>query len=443
MTYRGLGRRAAGALGLVVIATGVAHAGAFGIREQSAYGLGSAYAGIAAGGSLSSMFWNPATMTQFGGMQSETVLTGILPYAKNNVGPGTTLSAFGLGGTDNIGIDALVPSGYTSYQLNSNLWIGLATNSPFGLAEHFPNTSFGGRTYAGDASVKTYNASPSIAYKVNDWLSIAAGAQIQYMSVDLLKGIGPLPPAGLPSTSVNLDGAGWGYGYTLGATLKPTATTTIGVGYRSGINQKINGTLALYTPLPGSTPGSVNTSLALPGTLSVGVRQQVGPQWTLLGTFEWTNWSRIGTADISQPSGAPAVVLGTAARIPFEYRDGWFASVGAEYKWSETLTLRGGVGFERSPITDDVRIPLLPDNDRTWAAIGATWNVTPQIALDFGYSHIFVKDTSMTVGPGNPSFTAPFVYNGTVDSHVDIISLGFKYRWDAPAAARPPLVTKG
>jgi long-chain fatty acid transport protein len=376
------------------------------------------------------------------------VLTGILPYAKNNVGAGSSLTPLGFGGTDNIGIDSLVPAGYTSYQLNSNLWIGLATNSPFGLSEHFPS-NFAGRAYGADASLKTYNASPSIAWRVNDWLSLGAGAQIQYMHVNVVQGIGPVPAVGLGPVIGTLKGDGWGYGFTVGATLKPTATTTIGVGYRSAINQKINGTEELPAAVVGlggfgfpSTPGSVNTTIDLPATLSVGVRQQVGPQWTLLGTFEWSDWSRIGTSNILQPSGASALVLGRPVGVHFEYRDGWFASVGAEYKWSEALTLRGGVGFERSPISDDVRIPLVPDNDRTWAAIGATWNVTPQIALDFAYSHIFVKDTSIAVDANNPSFTGT-IYNGTVDAHVDIISLGFKYRWDAPAVARPPLVTKG
>ena len=39
-----------------------AHAAAFAVRTQSAYGQGTSFAGIAAGGSLSSMFWNPANL---------------------------------------------------------------------------------------------------------------------------------------------------------------------------------------------------------------------------------------------------------------------------------------------------------------------------------------------------------------------------------------------
>ena len=42
-----------------------ANAGGFANRQQSVSGQGASYAGVAAGGAPSSMFWNPATMTQF------------------------------------------------------------------------------------------------------------------------------------------------------------------------------------------------------------------------------------------------------------------------------------------------------------------------------------------------------------------------------------------
>ena len=48
--------RAGTALGLLVIATAYANAGSLALREQSAYGQGTSFAGVAAGGALSSMF---------------------------------------------------------------------------------------------------------------------------------------------------------------------------------------------------------------------------------------------------------------------------------------------------------------------------------------------------------------------------------------------------
>ncbi len=76
--------RAGTALGILVIATAQANAGAFAIREQSTYGQGTSFAGVAAGGSPSSMFWNPATMTQFKGIVSENGFSVIVPKASQN-----------------------------------------------------------------------------------------------------------------------------------------------------------------------------------------------------------------------------------------------------------------------------------------------------------------------------------------------------------------------
>jgi len=427
----------------LVAATVDANAGGFALREQSSWGEGSSFAGVAAGGSLSAMFWNPATMTQMPGIQVESVLSGIAPVATHSATT-STLSALGFATTaGDSGVDALVPAGYFSYQINPQLWLGMSVNSPFGLAVRFPD-NFVGRTYAADTSLKSYNATPSLAYQINNWISVGAGVQIQYAKADLSTGL-PVNAAGNPllqlGNQLNITGNGWGYGFTAGVTLTPTPTTTLGIGYRSAINQKISGTLTLppggIFAAPFSTPGAVNTTLNLPAMLSIGLRQKLNPQWTLLGTFEWTNWSRIGTSSVLQANGLPATIVGTAVALPFQYSDGWFYSVGAEYQWNQQLAVRGGIGFEKSPITDGVRTPRLPDNDRTWLSVGATYQWTQKLSFDFAYSHLFVKATPINISAasGNPWFSSGITYIGDVSSHVDIVSVALKYRWDDPAPA--------
>ena len=123
--------------------------------------------------------------------------------------------------------------------------------------------------------------------------------------------------------------------------------------------------------------------------------------------------------------------------MAFNYRDGWFYSAGAEYKWSDALSVRGGIGYERTPVGDDVRTPRLPDNDRLWLSLGGSYKMTPQLSLDAAYSHLFVKDTSVH------DVSGAITYNGTIDAHVDIISVGLRYRWDTPAPAPVKLITKG
>lgn len=48
----------------------------------------------------------------------------------------------------------------------------------------------------------------------------------------------------------------------------------------------------------------------------------------------------------------------------------------------------------------------LPDQDRTWLAVGAQWQFSKQGAFDFGYAHLFVKDASSNlpnIDPNPPS----------------------------------------
>ncbi len=430
MAVRGLRAwlRAGSALGLLVGVSVSANAGGFAVHEQSAYFQGMSFAGAAAGGDLSGMFWNPAVMTQFAGVNSYTSISGILPFASNSPTAGPLLA---LGGTNNVGDQALVPGSYFSYQLNPSLWLGMSVNAPFGLSEHFPD-AWAGRDYgAGTTFLRTYNASPSIAYRLNDWISVGVGVQIQYAKAGLNHFLTIL------GGNVNLSGDGWGYGFTAGVTLMPMSGTTIGLGYRSAINQKIDGSLA--TPIGAF---GASTTVNLPDMVSLGIRQRINPQLTLLGTVEWTNWSRIGTSVISA-SPLPASPLLT---LPFDYKDGWFFSAGAEYQATDRLTLRTGLAYEISPVTDSVRMPLVPDNDRFWASIGATLQITRSLSADLAYSHIWVRDPTINISAasGNPWFaTTGVTYIGDVSAHVDILSIGIKYRWDEPKApVKSGLITK-
>lgn len=418
----------------------VAHAGGFAVRQQSVYYQGASYAGNAAGGDPSALFWNPATMTQIAGFNSETSLSGLVPYASNTPTSTTPGGLMALGGSGNIGTVAVVPASYYTYQVNPSLWVGLSINAPFGLKTEPPDL-WAGYPFARKTDAKTYNFAPTVAYKINDMISVGAGVQIEYLTEDFNSGV---PGIG-PSDNVKLKGYGWGFGFTAGATVTPTPWTTIGLGWRSAIDQDVKGTLSVPAAIAGiSTPGSVHATLKLPDIVTLSLRQRVSPKVTLLGSVEWANWSRIGTTVVYQASGAQAVVAGGGLALPFQYSDGWTVAVGAEYQFMPDLSLRSGIAFEKSPITDRVRTPRIPDADRIWLSFGLSYQVTNSIRLDLAYTHIFVNDANIaiTAASGNPWYNpiSGLEYTGTAKSNVDVISFGFKRRWDNPP---PPLVTKG
>lgn len=410
--------------GLFGLGGGQALAGSFGLHEHSASAQGASFAGVAAGGQLSSMFWNPAIMTQFSGIQMESSYSAFLGDAHNTTG-GVTY--------ENLLNKALIPSSYASMQLRPDLWLGLSINAPFGLSVGFPS-NWPGRNYAMDTALKTYNATPSLAYRVNEWLSVGVGLQIEYATAGLQSGLTLGGPGGPNLGSVYLNGRGWGVGATAGATITPGPNTTIGLGWRSAINQKINGTLS--NPIAAS--GDVSLTLNLPDIVTGSIRQRVTDRVTLMGTVEWTNWSRIGTASVLYANGAQALSL------PFQYRDGWLFSGGIEYAWLPSTTLRAGVGYEISPIDDSVRTPRIPDANRTWVSVGLTQSLLPNVKVDLAYSHLFIDNVNVNVVPGNPWYNPLLgTYTGSAKGSIDIISVGLKYQFAPTPAPSPVLIRKG
>ncbi len=418
------------ALLITVMAAGLgeAQAGSFAIREQSASAMGEAFAGVAAGtGSLSSMFWNPATMTGTPGFQSSAVMSMIAPYATLTPQPGTSPALLPLGPAGNMSPLALLPALYTSYQINERLWLGVALNAPDGLSSK-PRTPTASQLYGLESELMSGEGTLNLAYKINDMFSVAAGVRLLYMNLKEQTALAPIvsPPL------TTLKGDGWNVGYTLGATIKPFTGTEIGLGYRSRITPTINGNLSFDVPLGPIPAGSygVELQLPVPESVNIGVRQRFGERFTGASTFEWTHWSILTSFPIV---GSP--IPGQAA--PFFYRDGWMVSLGGEYQWDERLTLRAGIGYEQSPITNAIREVRNPDTDRKWGSVGLSYAFSDRLKLDVSYAHYLAGNVLIAIVPGNPHFAAvgvPFV--GNVAGQLDIVSFGLNYRWDAAAPAR-------
>lgn len=417
-------------LATTAIATsGAAIAGSFALREQSTRGQGLAFAGVAAGSAgLSSIYWNPAWMSGREGMQFEINASAIMPYSNVTPQTGTSPLLLGLGGTGDtgdIGGDTVLPSVYASYQLSERAWLGLATNTPFGLSTKYKDP-YAGQIYAKSSRVFSFNVNPSMTFAVNDWLSIGAGMQIMYFSTDLSRSLSPVPYA----PTAQLSGDDVGFGGTAGVTITPFKGTEIGIGYRSPVGLNLKGDLTLQAASGGLPAGTydIQADLTLPEIVTIGLRHQLTSDLTLNAGFEWTNWSRLGTIPVTATS--PALGGATLTNLAFEYEDGYYASLGAEYDINENWAMRGGLAYEWSPINTSNRDLRLPDSDRVHAAIGASYSWKDKLTLDLAYTHIFtVGDGDVELTPGNPSYIAGLPFVGSVDSRVDIISLGASYKF--------------
>lgn len=398
-----------------------AMAGGFINSSQSSVFNGMAYAGFAAPGSSSAatMFLNPATMTGFSRIIIDSNYTFGLPVTKTT-GSVNSSAVGGSPTTGDAGLDYFVPATYIIVPITDRLVGGIAINSPFGNTNKTDDPTWVGRAHFSTTKLRTITATPSLAYRVTDWLSIGAGVQVQYFSARQVVAGG----------NGITKGDGVGVGFTAGLTLTPVKGTQIGLGWRSLIDQDLEGTtLRSVTTSSSNTKGTFN----LPNRVNLSLRQTINPQLDMLASVEWQNWARIGTVALTNS------VIGNALR--YNYKDGWFFSLGGEYKATEALTLRAGVGYEISPVTDAVRTISTPDNDRIWLSAGATYNYSERLSINASYSHLFIKDAKITQ-VANITGLGAVTFTGTTKSHADLLSIGLTSRWGGAPKREEPIVKK-
>ena len=346
---------------LLLAFSGAASAAAFQLLEQNASGLGTAYAGSAAvADNASTIYFNPAGMTQLGGYQLSAGLTGVRPNYEYR-------DQAGVKSGGDAGSWGAVPNAYLSGQLTKDLFVGVGVSAPFGLATEY-DSAWAGRLIAIKSKITTVNLNPSIAYRVNDKVSLGFG--LNYLKID----------AELTRTGVDLKGDDTSWGWNAGALFTLSPAMRVGVSYRSPIKYTLEGTLN------GSLP--IRADVKLPDTFILSVWQQVSDRWEAMGDLSYTRWGSLDSLTVvSRNSGAPI-----GAPEVFNYENSWRFAWGAAYKASQSAKVKFGIAFDRTPVRDQYRSPRVPDNNRLWLSLGGQWNTGSYGKVDVGYSYLYVLD---------------------------------------------------
>jgi long-chain fatty acid transport protein len=384
--------------GALLAISGSAAASGFALIEQSASGLGNAFAGGAAGAEdASTIFFNPAGMSRLSGKQIAVAVHDITPSAKFS---GTGASGTDMGG--DAGGSTFVPNAYFTMEMQPNLKMGVGVNSPFGLQTEY-DAAWVGRYQAIKSKIETINLNPSVAYQVNEALSLGAGLDYQHISGELSNF------AGVAGTAT-VKGTDYAWGYNLGALYNVSSSTRIGVAYRSAISYTLAGTVT--TALPAAN-GPVSLDLKLPDTLSLSGFHQLNDKWDVMADVTWTGWSTFKQVKVVDGTGA------TISNTPENWKNTVRVSVGATQHYNEQWLARVGLAYDQAPVSDAFRTARIPDNNRTWLALGGQYKPSTANAIDFGYAHLFVSDSSI-----NESNPAPALV-GTYKNKVDILSAQF------------------
>ena len=399
--------------------SGNAAASGFQLWEQNGSGLANAYAGSAAvADNASTIYFNPAGMTKLQAHEFSVGVDGVRPSFKfTNNGSSVAPAATGSNGGD-AGGWAAVPNGYLSWALTKDLYLGLGVGAPFGLITEY-DPDWVGRFQAIKFDIKTVNVNPSIAYRLNDKVSLGFGLNWQKMDAVYERQAATLN-ALTQATRIKLDVDDDAWGWNVGALFDVSPTTRVGISYRSTVKYTLDGTLTSSNQLV-SPNVSAKADIKLPDTAIISVAQTLNDRWQLLGDLSWTGWSSVEKVSIIRTSGAASGT--TAQTLDADFRDTWRIALGGVYKYDPAWDFKFGLAYDQSPVRSvDKRLVSLPDNDRYWITGGAQWRPAKDARVDLGAAYIFVRDTDID---NNQTLLGRGLVRGTYDSNVWV--LGAQY----------------
>lgn len=431
-------------------------AAGFAIIENSATGMGNAFAGGAGAEDASTIWFNPAGMTM---LDNEMLVAGhiIMPDA-SFTDTGSTTAAAPFGGsllpendTAEGGKNALVPNFYVVKEIQKDLKIGLGVTVPFGLGTDY-NDDWVGRYHAVKSDVMSININPSIAYKTGN-LSVGFGINAQYMKVELTSAIdmgtlcetqellNVLPPGTCSALNANaqqkdgfadLDGDSWAYGYNLGVLYEINDDTRLGFAYRSSIDHDVSGNadftvpgeLSFLTATGSFLDTTLTSNVSLPESVSLSYFQNINKTIAIMADYTITSWSNFEELRIDY-AGAQSDSLTTES-----WEDSSRISFGLNYRQSAKWLLRFGVALDESPIPSaERRTPRIPGNDRTWLTFGVTHQFDKDRTFSFGYAHILVDDTEINNTFESSVPTIEHTLKGTYKASVDIFSAQVSWKY--------------
>ncbi|MBR0572782.1 MULTISPECIES: porin [Pasteurellaceae] len=457
---------------LTLSATGSFAAG-FQLAEISTSGLGSSFSGNAAiAEDASIVATNPALMTEF--TRPEISAGGIYVGAKVDING--NLSGRNAS-NKNIVPNAIIPNLYFVSPVNERFSIGAGINVNYGLKTQFEENYTAG-WLGGMTELKAINYNLSGAAKLGHGFSFGFGVNVVHAEAELDRYAGVLPEmlangllqkkpmleqalrnpalpaskraelqatlnkinavapmlpmiAGIPaSTKIkHLEGNEWGYGWNAGLTYSINENHRFGLAYHSGIKLDFKGkfsnelSIALGSLLPenlqpatGGKNVPAKLSVTLPAFWELSAYHKLTDQLALHYSWKHTKWSvfkRLLATDNNNKD---------LLRREEKFSDNNRYAIGLTYKAMEKLTLRAGIAYEQSASRKIPSISI-PDTNRTWYSIGATYKFTPNLSTDIGYAYVYGHKNNFSEGTGAGSLDVKS------RAHVNLFGLNVNYKF--------------
>jgi long-chain fatty acid transport protein len=333
------------------------------------------------------VFTNPAGMTRFN--DSAMLVSGGATFVRAPFEPDSNNTISGTDGS----ASGWVPYGTFAYiyPVSDKLKLGVNVGNNFGLSLDW-GTNWVGRYTATQASLFAPQVQPTLAYKVNDWLSVGAGAGLTlgYLNAKIrvnnpdLSGDGKME---LKDTDFAVQG-------NFGIMLNPTPRTRIGLRYLTETSldfeddpdfSRVDPVIKEITDL---IPG-LDLGLKMPQSVMLGVFHDLSDRWAILGSVGWEEWSRFGAVEVKVEG-----VTGEST-VNLKYENVYHVGIGAQYQYSSKWRYSAGLSYDSSLSKGKHRSAMIPMGEMTRFGGGVEYRKRSDLTLGTAMDIMWEGDLSL------------------------------------------------
>ena len=403
-----------------------AEAGSYQLNDYSVTGLGRSYAGQGiVGDDYSAIAFNPAGMTLMDKSGVQQVFNMINLKAdvdglENHAGQHKKMNFW-----------QPVPAGFAQYSVSDRFKIGLGIYAPFGL-----KTQYKADWYGADAAILSkldiVDFNLSAAYKITDHLSLGASAILRYIYGRMTNRLNETALGG-GEAKFRVDG--WTQTASFGAMYEFTKNTRVGVSYRLRSAQrakgyfkiKDNAGVPLLMGMQVNGRYSVNANPDLPESVAIsGYHRYKDVGFS--GTARWTHWtSSFPNFTVRSDNPIFTYLLNGEKKSYYKYHNSWTLTGGVDYYYCKNLTFRFGGGWDESPAHDSARRTIrIPDNDRWWMSVGASY-MKNNWQIDVGYAHMIGRTAKALEDTGVGGFQPVRAKYKNLQSNILGVQVQYKF----------------
>lgn len=362
----------------------------------------------------SAVFYNAAGLTQIEGTQIQGNVFAIsLGYEYD-----------GAAGKDDMDDDFQpVPSFFVSHSFeDSPFSIGFGVYAPFALGSDWGSDA----TFATPNTLSPFDPALRVPYEaelqyikyhavaawqVTETLSLAAGLSFDDTEIDI------------KTNALKFDGVDETFGYSLSALWQPSEEHSFGLNYQAKTEVTYNGSASGPAILlgTGGATSRVNSEaeLVYPESIVFGYSYRPNERWNFEFNLDWTNWDRVNELELKN---LPPALGPTAGTYELNWESAFIWELGLTRYFDDGWHLSTGYTFVENAVPDADFLPIVPDSDRHFFAIGIG-RTYGDLSWQLTYQQAFASERSVTGNQTSPTIEGDY----DLDSQAVAFSLNYKF----------------